>query len=588
MESAVFSPMSQLKVKILLGVFLLSAGLFARESDLFAANEDRTANFGASAAVQEAKIREQAQEQLFQPKAAKPVAFEEEEAAETPATGPSFFIKKIFLEGDVMLQPNEYEPLLQKFEGREVRFDELKKLINALEQLSRAKGYIAVVLLPPQKMENQEVHLKAVTSRMGDLSVEKNRYYAKWRTRAYWKICKGDILRYDKIRQNVMDMNENPDRTVKPILRAGAEKGTTDVVLGVEDRLPLHAGYSFDNQGVKLTGKDRQGFTLRNNNILGLDDTFLIGTTFGKAFGALYLYHVIPISNFGTKFIWSISHAQVNPKKEFSIYGINGTSETYSLALQQRVIRTEKYSGNIQLGFDFKEKHTLTQSVTTAWDKERVISLTGNLQSRDRWGGWGFSQGVYFGLPTFGDGWALASGGGEQSFFKYTYSMTRVTKLPWRTKSVWDLQGQLTPDKLLPQEQMFLGGARSIRGYPESDYGADQALQSRLDYLLPPYGMPDTWKLPFDNVPLKDQLNAIGFFDVGYGRVHDPSVVDESVTNSGNSEKRADFLMGVGGGFELRFRSNISARMEWGIPLGDKPITEAGDSQLHFTFNVNY
>ncbi|MBI4711053.1 MAG: hypothetical protein HY767_01110, partial [Candidatus Omnitrophica bacterium] len=172
--------------------------------------------------------------------------------------------------------------------------------------------------------------------------------------------------------------------------------------------------------------------------------------------------------------------------------------------------------------------------------------------------------------------------------FKYTYSMTRVIKLPWRTKSVWDLQGQLTPDKLLPQEQMFLGGARSIRGYPESDYGADQALQSRLDYLLPPYGMPDTWKLPFDNVPLKDQLNAIGFFDVGYGRVHDPSVVDESVTNSGNSEKRADFLMGVGGGFELRFRSNISARMEWGIPLGDKPITEAGDSQLHFTFNVNY
>jgi len=376
-----------------------------------------------------------------------------------------------------------------------------------------------------------------------------------------------------------MDMNENPDRVVKPILRAGKEKGTTDVVLDVEDHLPLHAGYSFDNQGVKLTGKDRQGFTLRNNNMLGLDDIFLIGTTFGKAFGALYLYHVIPISDFGTKFIWSISHAQVNPKKEFSIYGINGTSETYSLALQQRVIRTDKYSGNVTLGFDFKEKHTLTQSVTTAWDKERVISLRGDFQARDRWGGWALGQGVYFGLPTFGNGWALASGGGQQKFFKYTYSLTRMTQLPWRTRSVWDVQGQLSPDELLPQEQMFLGGANSIRGYPESDYGADQAIQSRLDYLLPPYKMPETWKLPFDNVLLKDQLNAILFFDTGYGRTHSPSA---------DSEDRADFLMGVGGGFELRFRKSVTARMQWGVPLGDAPLTEGGKSQLHFTLNWNY
>ena len=569
--------MSQTSVKVFYSSLLLVAGLLIANGDLSAANEDKSLSSGASAAVQESKIRDQAQDQLFHPKTAKPVTFEEE-AKEVPATGPSFFVKKIVFEGDVMLEPGEYEPLLQKFEGREIRFDELQQLINALEQLFRAKGYIAVVLLPPQKMENQQVFLKAVISRMGGLSVEKNRYYAKWRTRSYWKTRKGDTLRYEKIRQDVVDMNENPDRVVKPILRAGVEKGTTDVVLAVDDHLPLHAGYSFDNQGVKLTGKDRQGFTLRNNNMLGLDDIFLIGTTFGKAFGALFLYHVIPVSNFGTKFIWSISHAQVNPKKEFSIYGINGTSETYSLALQQRVIRTDKYSGNVQLGFDFKEKHTSAQSVTTAWDKERVISLKGDFQARDRWGGWALGQGVYFGLPTFGNGWALASGGGQQTFFKYMGSMTRLTQFPWRTKAIWDLQGQLTSDKLLPQEQLFLGGARSIRGYPESDYGADSAIQSRLDYLLPPYGMPETWKMPFDKMPLKDQVNVIAFFDTGYGRAHDPS----------QTEKRSDFLMGVGGGFEIRFRQNVSARLEWGVPLGDKPITEAGHSQLHFTLNMNY
>jgi hemolysin activation/secretion protein len=562
---------------LLFWVFL-AVCIFVPKGRLFAASEDKSVNFGASSAVIESKIRQDAEESLTQPKAEKPLAFDQEEAAETSDTGPSFLVTKIVLDGDVMLEPPEYTPLLEKFEGREVHFSEIQKLIGLLEQLFRAKGFIAVVLLPPQKMEDQELHLKVVTSRMGKLSVENNRYFMNWRTRSYWQTHPGQVLLYDKIRSNVMDMNENPDRVVKPILKAGSEQGTTDVVLNVEDQFPVHGGYSFDNQGVKLTGKDRQGFTVRNNNMLGLDDTFLIGTTFGKAFGALYIYHVIPISNFGTKFIWSISHAQVNPKKEFSIYGINGTSETYSLALQQRVIRTENCSGNIQLGFDFKEKHTLQQSVTTVWDKERVLSLSGNFQSRDRWGGWALGQGVYFGLPTFGSDWALASGGGSESFFKYTYSVTRLTQLPWRTKAVWDFQGQLSPDHLLPQEQLFLGGANSIRGYPESDYGADQALQSRLDYLLPPYGMPETWKMPFDNIPLKDELNAFAFFDTGYGRMHDPT---------GNIP-RSDFLMGTGGGFELRFRNYITARMMWGVPLGDKPITEGGKSQLHFTLNVNY
>ena len=570
--------MNRISLRTVFPRLLLLLWLFLPAGGLYAANNEEKINFGASAAVQESKIRDQAEEELAQPKAEKPLAFGEEKVKEVPATGPSFFVKTIFLEGDVILAPSEYEPLLQKYEGREIRFAELQQLINTLEQLFRAKGYIAVVLLPPQKMENQEIHLKAVTSRMGELSVENNRYYSGWRTRSYWKTLKGAVLWYDKIRHDVTDMNENPDRVVKPILRAGKEKGTTDVVLDVQDHLPLHAGYSFDNQGVKLTGKDRQGFTLRNNNMLGLDDIFLIGTTFGKAFGAFYLYHVIPVSNFGTKFIWSISHAQVNPKKEFSIYGINGTSETYSLALQQRVIRTDKYSGNVTLGFDFKEKHTSTQSVTTAWDKERVISLRGDLQARDRWGGWAFGPGLYCGLPTFGNGWALASGGGQQSFIKFTGSLTRLTQLPWQTRAVWDVQTQFSHSKLLPQEQLFLGGANSVRGYPESDYGADEAIQSRLDYLLPPYKMPETWKLPFDNIALKDQLNPLAFFDTAYGRAHDPS----------NTEERKDFLMGVGGGFELRFRKDLTARIMWGVPLGDKPITEAGKSQLHFTLNFNY
>ena len=164
--------MNRISLRTVFPRLLLLLWLFLPAGGLYAANNEEKINFGASAAVQESKIRDQAEEELAQPKAEKPLAFGEEKVKEVPATGPSFFVKTIFLEGDVILAPSEYEPLLQKYEGREIRFAELQQLINTLEQLFRAKGYIAVVLLPPQKMENQEIHLKAVTSRMGELLVD--------------------------------------------------------------------------------------------------------------------------------------------------------------------------------------------------------------------------------------------------------------------------------------------------------------------------------------------------------------------------------------------------------------------------------
>jgi len=352
---------------------------------LFAADEVRNIPYQAGAGVFDEKVRKEAEEQLLQVPAPEEVTVEEEKSPEETLTGPTFYVRDFILEGDVVLKPEEYEALLAKFKDQTISFIQLQQMISALEQLFRSKGYIAVVLLPPQKMEKPEIRLKVIVSKMGDLSVVNNRYYSTWRTKAYWKIKKGDVLDYAKIRKGVLDMNENPDRTVKPILRAGKEKGTSDIVLNVEDHFPIHAGYTYDNQGIKLTGNPRTGFTLRNNNMLGLDDVFLIGTTFGrKDFGSLYLFHLLPISNFGTKLISSYSHAQVNPKKEYEIYGINSISDTYSIAIQQRVIRTEKYSGNVQLGFDFKEKHTRTQSVTTVWDKQRVLSLRGDFQARDK------------------------------------------------------------------------------------------------------------------------------------------------------------------------------------------------------------
>ena len=144
--------------------------------------------------------------------------------------------------------------------------------------------------------------------------------------------------------------------------------------------------------------------------------------------------------------------------------------------------------------------------------------------------------------------------------------------MPWQTYLMATGELQLSPDRLLPQEQIFLGGAESVRGYPESDYGADQGFILQTEYWIPTHFFPETWHLPWDTVPLRSRLKFLGFFDQGYGRITRPS----------NSETKSSYLAGIGFGGDFAFRNNLSLRVEWGYRLGDRPATEGGDNQLHF------
>lgn len=529
---------------------------------------------GASAEVMGKKINEAAQEAALRTLMPKPADEPQEENKEPVPDSKPFHVKRISMSGDLLIPENEYLPILRSYESRDLTFKDVREMMDKVEEAFRAKGYLAVVSLPPQKLENQEIKMELIVSQMGTLTVEGNRWFNERLVRRHWNIRKGEYLKYDGIRQAAIKMSGNPDRIVRPVLKAGKEKRTTDIVLKVEDHFPVHADFTYDNQGVKLTGEKRLGFMVRHNNFLGLDDTLIVGTSFGQIgrFGALFANYVVPLTTFGTSFTANYSHAQVNPKKEFESLGINSVSDTYGMGLKQDLFQTERFSGNISTNFTFKDKYTRILSSVTSWDKARVLDFGAGLQEHDSLGATSLFQTVAFGMPNRGDGYPLASRGGEHSFFKYHANLSRQLKMPWKTYLLADGEMQLSPDRLLPGEQIFMGGAESVRGYPESDYGADQGAILKLEYWIPTNFLPATWHLPYDKIPLQNRLKFLGFFDQGYGRVRSPT----------SSELKSSYLVGTGFGGDFAFRDNVSLRIEWGFRLGDRPATEGGDNQVHF------
>lgn len=558
------------------GVLLFALGIIGQKDPLrFAFAQDPPP--GSSAEITEAKVREEAKKELLKKKPSQELQPEAEKPYELKKKAPTFRLRKIHLEGDILLPSGTLEPLFGQYERREVSFEDMKTLNQSIEAIYREKGYFAVVYIPAQKVKAGELTLRVASARMGRLKVEGLRYFRKKKTLSYWSTPPERLLNYEQIRRDIFAMNENPDRFVRPVLLAGAVAGTTDVLLKVADQLPLHAGYTFDNGGTKLTGRERTGFKFRHNNLLTMDDTFLIGTVFGQNFGALYLNHMIPLTKFGTRLVTGFSHAQVNPKKEFKINGISGISETYSLQLFQRLFQRERFRGEVHLGFDFKEKRTRVESATSVWDRLRVLSAGGDFQASGFNGVWKLSQNFFFGFSPHGNGFPLTSRGGRSRFFKYAFSVERLQNLFWGTKASLYWEGQLSPHKLTPQEEVSFGGATSVRGYPESDYLADQGLLTRFEYQIPFFLAPRDWKLPYGKQPLREQIQLVSFLDYGYGRLNDAS----------KDERRSRTLFGIGGGFVFHFRGNLSARFEWGVPLGDEGLTESGRSQFYFRLQAD-
>ncbi len=533
---------------------------------------------GSSAEIVEKKVTEEAKDEVLEEKTEEAPGPEKERPTPSPgAAEVRTRINRILLRGELILPLETFEPLLGEFQERELAFRDFQVLISKIEDIYRTKGYFAVVYLPPQRIEAGEVTLEVLVARMGTVEVEGHRYSSGRKIRSYWKIPKGETLLYDRIRESMIEMNQNPDRLVRSVLHAGKEAGTTDVTLKVEERFPTHLGYTFDNQGVKLTGKERTGFTFRHNNLLRLDDIFLVGTVFGQDFGALFLQHLIPLNSRGTRLALGFTHAQVNPQKEFKLFGINGISQNYSLALRQRLLRNDRFSLETYLGFDFKEKRTRVQSVTSAWDRLRVLSPGIEFQARDKTGVWSLGQDFAFGFSPHGDGFPLTSRAAESRFFKYGFYLNRQQKLFRGTRGVVQLKGQLSPDKLTPQEEIFMGGASTVRGYPESDYLADQGILTNVEFWTPFFLAPKAWRLPLAQESLREQIQLVSFLDYGYGRL----------TSPGEREHSSRTLLGIGAGFQIRFRKYVSARLEWGVPLKDDPLTESGSSQFHFRLKLD-
>jgi hemolysin activation/secretion protein len=104
---------------------------------------------------------------------------------------------------------------------------------------------------------------------------------------------------------------------------------------------------------------------------------------------------------------------------------------------------------------------------------------------------------------------------------------------------------QLASQPLLPIEQIGIGGQRTVRGYRQDALLTDNGVLASAEVRVPIVRIPE-----IDGI-----LQVAPFIAIGAG------------WNIGSSDPNQNILVGTGLGLVWQMGNNLSARLDWGVPL---------------------
>jgi len=505
------------------------------------------------------------------------------EEAEPVKEGKAFQLKGVTLTGNNSIPSAVFNPMIGKYVGKEVYITDLRDLATDIKRYYREAGYIAAyVYLPPQTIVDGSVEIAVIEGVLGAVEVTGNKWISEKTIKRFLRFSSGQVLFYDHLRNALSFINKHRDIQAKAILKPGQETGTTDLEIAVKDKFPIHPGVDVNNLGTPNTGKTRVGFSLTDTNLFGQMDQLSSRFQLGSRSWSIGADYNIPVHSSGTLVGLSYTRSSVDLGGDFESLDITGDATTYGVYAIQPLIQKSWVETSLNLGFDWKSIKNKMLGQKSGVDELRILNTGVNLEFMDRWGKTYFPQSFNIGFSGFlgashkDDPGATRPGTGGQ-FFIYRSSLMRYNRLPWGMMYTFRGQMQLTNDALAPSEQLRLGGAFAVRGYPEGEYLSDYGAFMTNELLVPTYFFPKDWKLPYAQEPLRQQVQGVTFFDFGGGVLRKPM----------NSEKNSRTLAGTGLGVRIRMFDKVYARVQWATPTGSK-ASNGAESAFYYGVSAEF
>lgn len=494
-------------------------------------------------------------------------------------------IKNITVIGVTLLSDKEINQIITPYKDKELTLGDMQTAANLITDAYRQKGYITSrAYLPPQKIQNSLLEIMVLEGMMGDVQVKGNRFFKTSLIKRKISLKKNKPFNYNALRSDMAKLNEMPDRSTKAVLVPGKDAGTTDLVLEVKDRLPIHIGFDWDNFGSRYIDNQHYGVTLIDNNLTGFDDklTYQYQMAQSSRYYLNNLRYVLPLDN-----TWDLGAyamlSRVKLGREYEDQDVRGKSQVYGVFVNNYLLNTDTLDFNLSLGFDYKNSINHQNGAVTSHDKLRIAKFGLDLDVTDIFGRTILTNELACGIPNIMGGSeakdAEVSNRAGGKFVKDTLNLLRLQKMPFSSAILWKNQLQLSSYALPSTEQFQIGGVTNVRGYPPAEAVGDRGLSTTVEWSFPPYLFPKNIKVPLSKANFYDAFRVVAFYDWANSRLKRPAVA---------TDKRTQTLSSLGCGIRFNLPEDLALRVEIAWPLDDKTASDGHHARTWASFSKSF
>jgi hemolysin activation/secretion protein len=501
-----------------------------------------------------------------------------------PEAQPAFAALEFQVEGNSVLKVEDVEKAVYPFMGEGKTIQDVEQAREALEKAYRDAGFMTVFVdIPEQSVDSGVIRLRVTEGRVERTRVTGSHYYSLGRIRSgVPSLAEGAVPNFNQVQEEIAALNRTPGRAVTPVLKAGRSPGTVDIELKVNDSSPFHASleltdrYSANTSRTRLTGMLRYDNLWQREHSLNLQyQTSPEDTNEVKVLSGTY---VAPLTNSGIM----LALYAVRSDSNISVVGdttVLGKGDIYGVRAIVPLPSVQNFSHSLTLGADYKDfEEELGFGGGSIQTPIRYMPFTLQYSASlpDSSGATQFGLGANFafrGLLSrtmecvpgdFQDQFECKRHGAKSNYLYLRGNLERKQNLFSGLSLRAGLEGQVTDQPLISNEQFSLGGAESVRGYKESDSTGDMGVRAYLEFISPSLA-----KYMGDKV---QDLRVLAFYEQGRLRVIDPLPGQTARFN----------LASAGLGVRLKGFERLTAELDIAHALRETASTPDNETRTHF------
>ncbi|BAY66582.1 surface antigen variable number [Calothrix brevissima NIES-22] len=467
-------------------------------------------------------------------------------------------VEKFEFVGNTVFSTEELAKVAAPYTKRSITFAQLVELRSQLTKLYVDKGYVTSgVIIPPQTIKAGVVVMQVVEGSLEKINVTGTRRLNPSYVRDRLAIAAGKPFSRDRLLEGLQLLQLDPlIQSVSADLQAGITPGTNILEVKVKEANSLSGDIVLDNGRSPSVGSFRRRVNLHEGNFWGLGDSLNIGYTNTDGSNGFDISYSLPLNPRNGKLTFSYGNTNSNViEKPFNVLDITSKSSYYELNFRQPIVQTPSQEFALGLTASHQTSQTFLgvdgiggYPLATGADEEgrtRVSAIRFVQEWTQR-----SSQQVIAARSQFSLGLGILDAtinkdAPDSRFFSWRGQGQWLRLLAPDTLFLLQADMQLADRELLGLEQFGIGGQTSVRGYRQDQLLTDNGIQATAEIRLPILRVPQ----------LQGVLQLTPFVDVGTG------------WNNDGKNLQSDTLVSTGIGLLWHQGNNLTARLDWGIPL---------------------